>query len=633
MAIVERARARARAAGLLDTHVIFNDWVPYEERAAYLREADIGVSTHRQHLETRYSFRTRMLDYLWAGLPIVCTEGDYFGDLVQREGLGRAVPPTTPPPSPRPCRRCSTIRTRARPRDGPTARIAASMTWEASRRRCATSVRRRRLPPIARRRSSACTTRSRRASAARTCSRDPAAGGARRRRHRERQALEGGAGGDDVAQQGGAGAPGAARGLVSHPPCPSSWRHAMQRGIAACLNRSQRRPSPITRSSSSTTVRPTRRQHRQRAWRGRGALGGGRRLSGSQPRYRTRPRPHRRLHRCRLSRLPPSWLASLVAAIETTGATGVGAPAQRVSRRRRRSGCVRRVLPPGLRRQRLHAQRRRAARRQPQRELQQRLREGRLLAIGGFAAGLWPGEDVDLDLRLRRPRRAPGLRARRGRPPPSAGHAAVVPTDDAAVWCCRARTFALGSTIPPHHPSEPRQRARPMVVDDHVGHEDEARAAGPAQVEVHVLTGPQPRREAANREELVLHVGAVAARVVADVAQPAAAARVVADDGGQAEDASNASAPATPPGNTLRWGPPTPVAPVVSIAATSEASQDGGTVPSAIGEGDDAAAGPVRYRGCEPLRRRPPPSHTTAPCALAMSAVSSVEPSSTTTTS
>lgn len=93
MAVVDRARARALSLGVLDTHVIFNDWVPYDERAAYLAEADIGVSTHRLHLETRYSFRTRMLDYLWAGLPIVCTEGDYFGDLVRAEGLGRAVPP------------------------------------------------------------------------------------------------------------------------------------------------------------------------------------------------------------------------------------------------------------------------------------------------------------------------------------------------------------------------------------------------------------------------------------------------------------------------------------------------------------------------------------------------------------
>lgn len=131
MAIVDRARARARAAGLLDTHVIFNDWVPYDERAAYLREADIGVSTHRQHLETRYSFRTRMLDYLWAGLPIVCTEGDFFGDLVQREGLGRAVPPNDASALADALARMlddQAARHTARQAIG---RVAAVMTWEA----------------------------------------------------------------------------------------------------------------------------------------------------------------------------------------------------------------------------------------------------------------------------------------------------------------------------------------------------------------------------------------------------------------------------------------------------------------------------------------------------------------------
>jgi hypothetical protein len=43
-------------------------------------------------VETAYSFRTRMLDYLWAGLPIVCSEGDEFAGLVARHGLGAAVP-------------------------------------------------------------------------------------------------------------------------------------------------------------------------------------------------------------------------------------------------------------------------------------------------------------------------------------------------------------------------------------------------------------------------------------------------------------------------------------------------------------------------------------------------------------
>jgi glycosyltransferase involved in cell wall biosynthesis len=93
MAVVERSRQLAAALGVAGTHVIFNDWVPYEERALYLTEADLGVSTHHAHLETRYAFRTRMLDYLWARLPIVCTEGDYFGDLVRARHLGRAVVP------------------------------------------------------------------------------------------------------------------------------------------------------------------------------------------------------------------------------------------------------------------------------------------------------------------------------------------------------------------------------------------------------------------------------------------------------------------------------------------------------------------------------------------------------------
>ena len=74
--------------------VYFNDgWVPYDRRADYLLDADVGVSTHLDHIETRYSFRTRVLDYLWAGLPMVLTAGDVLADLVAREGLGRTVPP------------------------------------------------------------------------------------------------------------------------------------------------------------------------------------------------------------------------------------------------------------------------------------------------------------------------------------------------------------------------------------------------------------------------------------------------------------------------------------------------------------------------------------------------------------
>lgn len=79
--------------GLTGKVVFFNDWVPYEERGRYLMEADIGASLHLAHVETRFSFRTRLLDYLWAGLPMVVTGGDTIGGWVEQFGLGRVVPP------------------------------------------------------------------------------------------------------------------------------------------------------------------------------------------------------------------------------------------------------------------------------------------------------------------------------------------------------------------------------------------------------------------------------------------------------------------------------------------------------------------------------------------------------------
>lgn len=79
---------------LTGTHVFFNqDWVEYEDRANYLLESDVGVSTHLDHVETAFSFRTRVLDYLWAGLPVVATAGDSLAEIIEREQVGLTVPP------------------------------------------------------------------------------------------------------------------------------------------------------------------------------------------------------------------------------------------------------------------------------------------------------------------------------------------------------------------------------------------------------------------------------------------------------------------------------------------------------------------------------------------------------------
>lgn len=78
---------------LKNRNVFFNEWwIPYEERQNFLLEADIGVSTHFEHLETHFSFRTRLLDYLWAGLPILTTEGDCLSKFIEEKELGYVVP-------------------------------------------------------------------------------------------------------------------------------------------------------------------------------------------------------------------------------------------------------------------------------------------------------------------------------------------------------------------------------------------------------------------------------------------------------------------------------------------------------------------------------------------------------------
>jgi len=87
-------RRLADELGLTGTHVFFNEeWVPYDHRQNFLLDADVAVTTHFHHVETDFSFRTRVLDYLWASLPTVATSGDSLADLIERRGLGLVVPP------------------------------------------------------------------------------------------------------------------------------------------------------------------------------------------------------------------------------------------------------------------------------------------------------------------------------------------------------------------------------------------------------------------------------------------------------------------------------------------------------------------------------------------------------------
>lgn len=87
---VEEAKVLVAELRLQDV-VIFGDWVPREAWNAYLARADVGLSLHPDTYETHLAYRSRLLDYIWAGLPMVVTRGDETSKLVSRFQLGRVV--------------------------------------------------------------------------------------------------------------------------------------------------------------------------------------------------------------------------------------------------------------------------------------------------------------------------------------------------------------------------------------------------------------------------------------------------------------------------------------------------------------------------------------------------------------
>ncbi|MBO9336281.1 MAG: glycosyltransferase family 4 protein [Roseiflexus sp.] len=98
MRMTDTARALASDLRLLDRHIFFYEtWVPYADRANPLLDATIAVSLHRQHLEMAYAaIRSRVLDYLWVGLPAVLSDGDPAAALAQEHGFALVVPPEDP---------------------------------------------------------------------------------------------------------------------------------------------------------------------------------------------------------------------------------------------------------------------------------------------------------------------------------------------------------------------------------------------------------------------------------------------------------------------------------------------------------------------------------------------------------
>lgn len=103
--LVDPAALRTRQAidaadelELKDRTVFFlTDRIPYRDMGGFYRDADAAVATYPASLETRYCLGSRLLDYAWAGLPMVVTGGELQRSFVQDAGLGFHVPPGDAP--------------------------------------------------------------------------------------------------------------------------------------------------------------------------------------------------------------------------------------------------------------------------------------------------------------------------------------------------------------------------------------------------------------------------------------------------------------------------------------------------------------------------------------------------------
>jgi glycosyltransferase involved in cell wall biosynthesis len=72
----------------IEERIIFTGLVPFKQRANYYLTADIAVNIPSVTVEDELSVRTRVVDYLWANLPILSPATDEYSSTIVKSGGG-----------------------------------------------------------------------------------------------------------------------------------------------------------------------------------------------------------------------------------------------------------------------------------------------------------------------------------------------------------------------------------------------------------------------------------------------------------------------------------------------------------------------------------------------------------------
>ncbi len=72
------------------------DWVPFEDRGDWYLDADLTIMANQPGLENALAWRTRVVDYLWARVPVATNGGDPIGEEIIAAGAGLRIEPGDP---------------------------------------------------------------------------------------------------------------------------------------------------------------------------------------------------------------------------------------------------------------------------------------------------------------------------------------------------------------------------------------------------------------------------------------------------------------------------------------------------------------------------------------------------------
>jgi len=89
-------RMAARYALSAPEVVPLEHWAPYDERHLILNRADVMAFLHQPSREVELSFRTRAMDALWSGTPMLLSAGGEVARLADALGWGEIVDPGSP---------------------------------------------------------------------------------------------------------------------------------------------------------------------------------------------------------------------------------------------------------------------------------------------------------------------------------------------------------------------------------------------------------------------------------------------------------------------------------------------------------------------------------------------------------